>query len=60
MKKLIVLSMVASLATLAFGTNAEAQAVALKPMFATVACKGNTAACVKLGLYQKIAARSLL
>jgi len=56
MKKLIVLSMVASLATLAYGTSAQAQAVALKPMFATVACKGNTAACVKLGLYQKIAA----
>lgn len=55
MKRLMLLSLVASLATLALGTSAEAQTVATKPMFATIACRGNTAACVKLDLYAKMA-----
>jgi hypothetical protein len=55
MKKMMLLTAVAFVATLALGTTAEAQTLTLKPMFATVACKGNTAACVKLDLYQKMA-----
>jgi len=55
MKKVMVLTAVAFVATLVLGTTAEAQTLALKPLFATVACKGNTAACVNLDLYQKMA-----
>lgn len=55
MKRLMLLSLVASLATLAVGTSASAQTLATRPLFATVACRGNTAACVKLDLYSKIA-----
>jgi hypothetical protein len=56
MKKLIVLSAVAALATLVFATSASAQIARPKTMIAGVACHASTAVCVKLDLYQKIAA----
>jgi len=55
MKKMMLLTAVVFVATMVLGTTAEAQTLALKPLFAAVACKGNTAACVKLDLYQKMA-----
>jgi hypothetical protein len=56
MKKMMLLTAVVFAATMVLGTTAEAQTLALKPMFAKVACHASTATCVKMDLYQKMAA----
>jgi hypothetical protein len=54
MKKKMLLGVVAALVTLALGTGANAQA-AVQNRIAKVKCPGNTAACIKLDLYQAMA-----
>jgi hypothetical protein len=54
---MMLLTVVASLATLFLCSTAAAQAIANpKTKAVTTSCKGNAAACVKLDLYQKMAA----
>jgi hypothetical protein len=55
MKRIVLLSVVASLALLVIGTSASAQTMIPRDLVATIACRGNTSACVKLDLYQKMA-----
>jgi hypothetical protein len=56
MKKMMLLTAVVFVATMVLGTTAEAQTLVLHPLIAKVACHASTATCVKMDLYQKMAA----